>query len=672
MVRIKTYVTINSIDVTSQVVGWKFVDTFGDEIPDISITLGKGVLSLVTPTNGHSVVVKRGPTTGQEDNVFKGKIDTVVLDGGKVIVKCKDELIALVKSSVNTSYDKDIDAFAGVGSAIAKDLIETYGGMSTNSGATVQSTGAVVLIEKFVCRKTDVFERLRTIMDIYDYQIYYNYDDDYVYFEPKGYQTNVNTLTVGSNVANLPKWEYDNTQLVNQIRVEGAESLVETTETGQIGVTSGYTQATITLTKKPHSVKVWCDAASPPTTLRTGGTLGATSTFDYYVDEQNNRIVWNTAQYTPGAADHVLIFYSYPAPIPVIRKRQSSIDAYGLSSTIKHFSDVRTVEDAMNRGDLFLETYAEPFVKTILNVPSITNDYRAGEKVTVVDAINDEDRELVINKIVKSFPHKYDELSVGNSEYSLAEYNRMTLDRIKRLEEELSKNDDILITIIDLTRSFKPRRRYFKLQKQSIAGDTLIWNHGTYGIWNSYKWGNIAQVSFILGHSSYGILGTSQLGSQASSAVTVKLVQGRMTYEEYCYDTDFHDAVNSTATFSTVTNDIHFSTGQIWYSDVIDLGTTLSWVTVNLGDTIGTLVIEISSDNKSTWQTVTEGTRTAVTSSDGTGTYIRITATDADSIDLFGTGGIGFPIIFGAGYIGNTYDIYGQYSAPAVKMLMEE
>ena len=211
-----------------------------------------------------------------------------------------------------------------------------------------------------------------------------------------------------------------------------------------------------------------------------------------------------------------------------------------------------------------------------------------------------------------------------------------------------------------------------KLQKQSIAGDTLIWGHPTYGIWNEFKWGNTAQVSFVLGHPSYGLLGTSQLGSQASSPVTVKLVQGNMTYDEYAYDTEFHDAVNSTATFSTVTQDIIFTSGQIWYSNVIDLGTTLSWVTVDLGDTVGTLVIEISSDNKSTWQTITEGVRTAVSSSDGLGTYIRITATDADAIDLFGAGGIGFPIIFGAGYIGNTLDSYGQNSAPLVKVLMEE
>ena len=677
MARIKTYVTINSVDVTSRVLKWSFMDTYGNEIPDMILEFSRSVLGDVAITNGHSVVVKRGETTGQENNVFTGKVDTINKSGATIAVMAKDELITLVKTDINTSFDKDIDAEAGVGSAIADTLITEYGGLSTNSGATVVSTGAVLLIEKFVCRKTDIWERLRTIADIYDYQIYYNYDDDYVYFEPSGYSSNANNLVVGTNVSNMPTWEFDNTQLVNQIRVEGAESLVDTEETGRIGVATGYTQSTIALVHSPFNMKVWCDSANPPTTLRTGGTIDATGTFDYSVDEQNNQIVWNTAQYTPGASDYVILHYSYPSPIPIIRKNEVSITAYGLSATTKHFSDIRTVEDAMNRANLFLAAYSEPFVRVKLNVPDITNDYRPGQKVNIVDSVQSENRELIINSIKKSFPHKHDEVICGNRDYKMSEYNRFTLDRIKRLEEELSKNDDILIQILDFTRDFKPRRRYMKLELKSIAGDSLIWNHPVFGIWNSYKWGDTAQTSriygsenygiygtneygvqagsFILGHAAYGILGSSSLGDQTSTTQLRKVIQGNMTYDERCYDGDFFDSDNSTATFSTITQDIAFTAGQIWYSEAIDIGTTLSWITVTLGTTVGTLLIEISSDNKATWQTVTTGVRTAVSSSDGLGTFIRITenAAGVASIDL-------------------TKDAYGQVTAPVITALMEE
>lgn len=640
MARIQTYVTVDGIDVTSKVMGWNFVDTFGDEIPDMVIKFSKSVLGLVTAASGAEVIVKRGPVTGQEYNVFKGDIDTVQKNIGQIIIKAKDKLIALVRTNVNTSFDKDIDVEAGVGSAIANTLITSaaFGGLSTNSGATVVSTGATVLLEKFVCRKTDVFERVKTIADIYDYQIYYNYDDDFVYFEPTGYTANANTLTVGTNVSNLPVWEFDNTQLVNKIRVEGAEQIVETTESGQIGVTSGYTVSDVLLTKQPFSTKVFCDSANPPTTLRIGGTLGATGTFDYYVDEQNKKIIWNST-YTPGGSDFVEVRYGYPSPIPVLRNRATSITLYGLSATTKHFSDIRTVEDAINRGDLFLDLYSQPFVRTKLHVPSIANNYRAGETVSIVDNVNGETRDLVINKIVKKFPHKYDIIHVGNKEYKMAEYNRFTLDRIKRLEEELSKNDDILIQIIDVSRTFKPRRRYLKLQKEVIADtNSLIWDHPTQGQWNDEPGSN-----------------DEEWGGTAFGSTTVqKLVQGGMVYEEYCYDTDFHDAT-STATFSTITQNISFTAGQVWSSTVIDLGTTLSQIKVDLGTVVGTLLIEISSDNAVTWQTVTEGALTAVTSSNGTGTFIRITenAAGVATIDL-------------------TQDSFGQNTESVIKVLMVE
>ena len=640
MAKVKTYVTINSINVTSKVVTWQTKDTFGNEIPDMVINLSKAVNSLLTIENGQEVVVKRGLTTGQEQNIFKGRVDTIGKENALIIVKCKDELIQLVKADVNTSFDKNVDSEVGVGSAIANTLItdSRYGNMSTNSGATVQSSGAVILLEKFVCRKTDVFERVKTIAAIYDFQIYYNYDDDYVYFEPTGYQSNFNSLIVGTNVSNLPKWEFDNTQLINQIRVEGAESLVQTVEIQTIAAGTNYNQTDFLLKNSPQSVKVFYENAADPAetvaNLKIGGTVSATATFDYSIDEQNNKIVWNTSQFTPTIGFEVKVKYGYPSPIPVIRKRQTSIDSYGFSATTKHFPDIRTVEDAMNRGDLWLNTYSVPFVRTFLHVPSILNDYRPGQSVTVVDSINDENRQLNINKIVKSFPHKYDVISVGNQEYAISEYNRLTLDKIKRLEEELSKNDDILIQVLDLNRTFKPRRRYFKLNKDVI---TLA-------------------DSFILGHPSGGVFGTNKLGvTYASSNVVKKLIQGNMTYEEYAYDTDFHDAVNSTATFSTVTHDISFTSGQVWYSSVIDLGTTIKNITVDLGTVVGTLLIEISSDNKSTWQTITEGTKTVVTSSDGLGTYIRITESAA-----------------GVATIDLTQNVNGENTKPVIKMVLEE
>lgn len=776
MTKIKTYVTIDSVDVSSYVYEWEQTDTYGDEIPEAIVMFKWTVSSAVSLAIGSEIIIKRGPITGQEYNVFRGIIDSVSNKRPYVEVMAKNPLIDLVRKSVNTSFDSNIDPEAGIGSDIMDTLITEYGGLSTNSGATVVSTGSVIIWQKFVCRQTDIYERVKTILDVHDYQMYYNYDDDYVYLEPIGYQTNSTPLVVGGNVTGIPEWLEDATQLINKIRIDGAEAYSETTESGQIGVTTGYTVASITLLNSPFSTKVYSDAANPPTTLRIGGVVGSSTTFDYYVDEEENKVYWNTSQYTPGGADFVEVRYTYPKPIPVIRKNQVSIDAYWESYISKKFSDIKTVEDAIYRGDIYLATYSEPFLSVTLNVPEISNDYRVGQTVTVTDTYNGKDESLVINSIKKKWPHKYDEISVGDGDYKIAAYNRLTLDKIKRLEEEFTKNEDILIQIIDIDVIIPFKKRYLKIQKRTATGtDLCIFDHPVYGLVGTAKWGDTDMSAF---SSQY-------------------IHQGNNTYKEFCYDTEFDGtpaleelapvvsfpsttaatnqingykiyANNSctlksvtkistcTATkcylcnvsgtiletgtfvgdiatfntyltsgnsyytfcgsdgasynrrygwpatypyngtninwtsgsdaqvtdipgtlsdvpvnvynilsmetlddgygsFDTTNEEITLATGHTWTSEAIFLGTTFNKATLTLGTLTGSVTIEISANGKGNWQTLTNGTRTTLTNADATGVYIRLTENAAATAR-----------------VENTVDIYGQRTAPAVKLLMEE
>lgn len=475
MVRVKTVVTINAVDVSSKVFKWRMIDAINTEIPDMIIRFSRTVLNLLTVENGQEVRVTRGNTTGSEENVFIGNVDTVDEEYPFIVVKAKDKLIELVHTDINKTFDKNVDTEAGVGSAIAETIIES--GDSTLT-ATVVSTGVTDedKLDKFPCRKTDRFERLQVLNDIYGYQTYFDYDDETVHFEPEGNTTNTNTITVkATEVAEVPKWRSDNTQLINQIRVEGAEQLVETTETGTIGSTAGYTTTDVLLNFQPTSVKVFVGTAPlDDSDLKVGGTIDGTSVFDYSVDESERKIVWNTDQFTPGGSDDVEVRYSYPRPTPVLVKRNSSITSYGVSSTVKHFSDIKTVEDARKRGNLYLDTYAEPFTMTMLKVTSINNSYRVGQKVRVVDSVQSRDETLVINKVIKEWPHKFDQVHVGDMEYMIAEYNRLVLDKIKRLEEFQSKNDDFLVQVFENNFTYGFRHRAFTLQKEDRSQDSVL------------------------------------------------------------------------------------------------------------------------------------------------------------------------------------------------------
>jgi hypothetical protein len=636
-----TQVIIDSIDVSSYLVSWKTEDELFAAITGAEIKLVQNVTDVVTPAVGHTITIKRGFTTSTDEFVFDGFIDEVEKDGGKFYnVFCKDKLWDLVRRSITKSFDENIDTEAGEVSDIFLTLINTYGGgVLTADSNSVQdaSTLGIPTLSKFVCNGEDVFERCQFLADLIDWQFYFKASDGKVYFEPKGFLGSYGTLTVGTELYKNLLWSYDSSQLANKITVKGAKQEVETTESGQIGVTSGYTTAQFPTLFTPVSTKVFVENANPPTVLKTGGKAESTETYDYEVDGQNKLILFNNSQYTPGGSDRVECRYSYNIPAPVTGTNPGSITAYGQFEKVWRFDDLKTISDAENKFHKLMLKYSTPFINTDDAILGTLIDLKSGQKVTVVDIVNAENREVLIQSVQKSYPYKGDKLSLGDKSWRLAEWQVDVIDKLRELEKQLEGDTNILNHVFSPTRDIKPRRRYLKLQKEVLADPlSLVWDHATQGQWNDggadlEEWGGTA-----FGSTSF-----------------VKILQGDMTYEEYCYDTDFHDAVNSTATFSTGNQDIAFTDGQIWYSSAIDIGTTLSYITVTLGTVVGTLVIEISSDNKATWQTVTEGTRTAVTTSDATGTYIRITSTGVSTIDL-------------------TQDSYGQNTEPVVKVTMEE
>ncbi len=215
-----TEVKIDGLDISSHLLSWKIDESFGDQVKEATLKCSFNIyIDLPTLDNGNTVSIKRGIAAATEQFKLDGYVDTVIKQGATVTIKCKGKLVDLIRASVQYTYDIGIDPSAGVGSEIAKNLIEQWGGMT----ADVVSTGSTILIKKFICNGTDVLSRIKVLADIYDYQLYFDPSDQKVYFKPKGYVFNPNTIYVGgasNNALNVPKWEYDNTQCVNRIIVK--------------------------------------------------------------------------------------------------------------------------------------------------------------------------------------------------------------------------------------------------------------------------------------------------------------------------------------------------------------------------------------------------------------------------------------------------------------------
>lgn len=598
-----TLVKINSVDVTSSLVNYESEEAFGDAVSQVELNFVSNVLSTVTIQTGQTLEIWRGYTTSTDEKIFSGYIESYSPETGLIKIVAKDKLWDLIRKEVTKIYDSSVDASAGKLSEIFLDLVTTYGGLNADS-TTVQDSGTVIVIDKWICDHVDVMDRCRQLAAALDWQFYYKPSTDKVYFEPKGYTLNPNTLTVGSNVYSLPKWNFDNTEMVNDLTVRGAHQELDTVETGRIGTTSGYTTASVTLTQIPISVEVYAENTNPPTVLLTGGVPDSTSDFDYYVDKEQKKI-YPKAGNSFTSNDYFQINYSYSQPIPINQYNQSSIDAYGRFTKTIDLTDVRSVADAEIRGQKYLEIYSQPFIYATLKVASSsTLNLKIGDKIRVVDNVSPEnvDELLVINRIRKRYPGDYDEIDVGDKFWRISGWQTSVEERLKRIQESTQTSSELLTQVVNQDNTSSPIQivpRYRKVLSQTLTSSTImIWDYPT----TQGRWGN-------------AVWGGDPFGSETNEFVQ----QYNDSYDETFIDEDFNNDAETTATWGT--GSIVFADGETAESTSIDYnnGTITTATATFTGSGVGTPTFYLMA-NGADWEEVTSGTPYSFSS---TGTDLR-------------------------------------------------
>jgi hypothetical protein len=644
-------VVINSIDVTEYRLDWLEIEEWMQAIDCCSVTLSPSVSDVISITAGMVIEITRGMVTSTDENVFTGQITQYAPQADKVVLTCKGPLYDAIKNSDVKSWDKDIDTEAGVGSEIFKTLCDNSDLLYTNSSIISTGTDDADKIVKFIQNDEDDFQKMNELAEYYNYMISYDYTSGLVNFKPKGYYEYPSTLTVGTDIQNQIKWKENMEQMVNSLKIDGA-----TVYDKRIQTFAGP-DTTFTLTYTPEDTEVRKDSTTTNTIQKRGqkgvGTLG--TNFDYYVDVEQKKIVFS------GATSNVWVNYGAQVPMPVALKNQTSIDTYGGPRGVPHFkkftfTDIKDINDAIDRGMAILNKYSVPFIEAQdvqINDTTIQSfgNIKPGYLVTIVDPFKNRTDNVFVKTVTKAYPHLGDRINVGDEIWKTEDWQATQMKKINQLLSDLSKNQDILTQIINLDRDVTYQRRYSVLQINNIAGETLVWDHFTYGLWGVGDWGSVGGSGFIIGHTVYGLLGTSTLGG-TSSIVTIRITQNNNTYDEYLYDDDFLDST-STANWNTTTKQLEFDADEIILTETLSLGTAHTYFTLTLGSLTGSVLIEISGDGKTTWQTVTQNIRTAFNVSDTTGVYIRITENNSSTAT-----------------IANTYTL-GEYNAPAIKCILE-
>jgi len=393
--------------------------------------------------------------------------------------------------------------------------------------------------------------------------------------------------------------------------IDGATSQTTITETGRIGTTTGYATIGITLTYTPDSVELYMDASATPTTQKTGGTKDSTSGNFYYIDRESKKVM--PAVDTAFTTDHyAIVNYVWSAPSPIHMKNQASIDTYGIKQKQIELSDISSVADAESRATSMLSKRSVPYISGKFLVKSENaNIPNRGELVNIVDTKTSKVNALnlsgdyIVSKIKYKFPSAVEEIEVGDKQWRLADWQTTTEERLKRIEEQFVRNQDILLELVDVKNdaiTIKPR--YRKVIKETMADGS----------------------NFILGHPSQGLLGSDVLGRQADATVDHFIQQFENTYTEEFIDSDFEDT-NGTASWST-TGSVTFTSGQIALSSSVDYNnSTITTATLTSTEVSGSFTYELTA-NGSDWEEVTSGeTKTFINS----GSDLRWRATENNS-----------------------------------------
>ena len=600
----------------SLLINFEYERTIERGISELTMAVLQSTNDTVSLVVGQTVSIWTGFTTSTDTKIFEGFVSDFQPEGGIITITCRDKMWDMVRNIVNNVY-LDTGTQAGQVSAIAKDLIETFGGLTSDEQATGTAIGET--IAEFRCDQTDIYERIMVLAKAVQYQTFYDAVNDTVHFEPRGFTDSGVILTVGTDILGMPTWTTDTSMMVNILRVDGAVHETNlrfpTSGTGKIETTANFENDGITLPFTPESAKLTIDAADPPTTIREGGGKDSSGSNFFFMDRENKQI--KPATGTTFTTNHfAFVDYTWLAPAPVRQRNQSSIDTYGTWEKEIILTDIQTIADAEARTTQILSRFSTPFLVGEILVKSVsTISLNIGDTVTVVDNLSKPNinRKFIITKQIIKYPGSSQELTVGDESLRWEDIQFNIEERLKRLEEQFLKNQDLIQELFDfqLSKIIQPRYRRIFTETYNVSNDRMIWDNTDHGVWDNDKWGD----------------GTDTFNAAADSFIQ----QFENSYTENFIDDDFEDT-NGTATGWT-SGSVDFTSGQIALSKSVDFNnSTITVATLNSTEVSGSFTYEMAADG-STFESVTPGTAHTF-SVTGTDLRFRITENAASTGEI--------------------------------------
>ena len=443
------------VETTSYVHSLEFHDNGQSALDKIKVAFKRNILT----TNETPDYQKEIKLEIDSNDIFAGLIEKPLGDFPLHTVMAYSYGTELLDKFVNQAFENTTPE------GIAKEIIED--GTSLTYASTVP-TG--ITIDRILFRDKKKSEVLGILGDLVGWGISTDVDKN-AFFGPIGAVSSGLTLTVGSNVINKPKWDFNPDWIISKVIIEGDKQEFKTTQTFSSGTF-------VNLTYEPSGGVVVTEA-----TLELDPTVEGSVSGDYTVTPEKKTIEFGSARTT------ISVDYNYKVPIRIEQEAQTvnSSKEYKIKNkSIKSFAEAR------KKGRDFLSVRSEAKKGTKLVIQGFDENLKSNNIIRVIDSTETDssgdgiNEELIMNKILYKYPQDQTTVTVGTNEFLIYDLLNDYDAKIRELQQEDTNADLVQIYKIADNPVTVDQSTRVTGYKRTI-NDSWIW--GT-AVWGTDKWGD--------------------------------------------------------------------------------------------------------------------------------------------------------------------------------------
>lgn len=411
-------------------------------------------------------------------------------------------------------------------STIVKDIINNnITGITTNNVNVTTTT-----LKRIAFNQIPVYDALKQLAELAGYVFYVDENKD-LHFE----QANSSSSGYTFDNSNITKMNYDTTRegMANKIWVYGDRYLAAApTEILRVGSPNdgGNLGSSFNLIAKPSNTSV-----SILGSIRTGGVyqmiISPTSGTVYYVSYDDAQIIFPSGTafgyYLPPSGGSIVVNYDRTYPIVKYGQNDAAISLYGPKTLVINDKSIKDPNTALSILKQKLSD-TDPFRMIELTSKGWLT-MNPGQTATVTLSnfnINDSYPLLELNydfNVENNLAERVQRFRFDKKVSDITDQITNLKKRLDALEAQDRLESDTITRLIQTNGSLTVVGSYWEVRTRSIAGDTLIYDSPTFGIYDTNKYGGSPfQVSFVLGRNLSAVLGTGQLGQNLSTWQTIR------------------------------------------------------------------------------------------------------------------------------------------------------